>query len=125
MKARTSKVRDHTHTLKRTTYASSGTKIYFCIDDCSYKIEVAFALGKIVNCPICGNDFKMNEYSIKLAKPHCNSCGKMQIKDADGKRRFIAKGRPQQAIADIAKNSISDLTARLGRVVAMAKDEEI
>lgn len=119
-----SKVRDHTHTLKRTTYAS-GTKVYFCIDDCSYKIEVAFALGKIVCCPNCGNDFKMNEYSVKLAKPHCNNCGKMQIRDEEGKRKFVNKGRPNEAIAELGKGTVESLRSRMGRVIAMAKDEDI
>lgn len=118
------KVQDHIHKFKRTSY-STGTKVYFCIDNCSYKIEVAFALGKVVRCNICDEDFAMNEYSIKLAKPHCNNCGKMQVRDAEGKRKFVAKGRTNQAIADLAKSSISDLKSRMGKVVAMAKDEDI
>lgn len=119
-----SKVRDHIHRLKRTTY-SNGTKVYFCLNDCSYKIEVVFALGKIVECNICGQDFKMNEYSIKLAKPHCNDCGKMQYKDETGKRKFKPKNQPIEAMSDIADTSISSLRDRLGKVVMMEKEEDI
>lgn len=120
-----SKVRDHLHRLKRTTYAS-GTKVYFCTNDCSYKIEVAFALGKIVECPICGEDFAMNEYSIKLAKPHCNNCGKMQVKDPDsGKRKFIPKGRKVEAFSELAKAPADSLRGRMSKVVQMPKDEDI
>lgn len=120
-----SKVKDHNHRLKRTTYAS-GTKVYFCTNDCSYKIEVAFALGKVVECPICSEPFAMNEYSIKLAKPHCNNCGKMQVKDETGKRKFIPKGRKVEAFADLAKTSVDSLKQRLsGQVVTMPKDEDI
>lgn len=119
-----SKVRDHNHRLKRTTY-SSGTRVYFCTNDCSYKIEVAFALGKVVECPICGESFAMNEYSIKLAKPHCNNCGKMQVKDEDGKRKFIPKGRKVEAFSELAKSNTQSLKERLGQVVTMPKDEDL
>lgn len=118
------KVRDHLHKLKRTTY-STGTKVYFCIDDCSYKVEVAFALGKVVRCNICDDNFQMNEYSIKLARPHCNDCGKIQIKDADGKRKFVSKARPIQAIADLGKEAVSDLRTRMNKAVIVARDEEL
>lgn len=119
-----SKVRDHSHKLKRTEYAS-GTKVYFCIDDCSYKVEVPFALGKLVRCNICNQEFQMNEYSCKLARPHCGNCGKIQVKDEEGKRRFVSRNRPQQAIADLAKSAVTDMKSRMTRVVEMAKDEDI
>jgi len=119
------KVQEHTHKLKRHIYPN-GTKVYFCILDCTFKVEAAFALGKVVLCNICNEPFPMNEYSIKLAKPHCNACGKMKIKDPDGKARFINKGRPTQAIADLGKSAISSMKDRMaGRVVAMEKDEDI
>lgn len=120
-----SKVRDHVHRLKRTTYPTSGTKVYFCTKDCSYKIEVAFALGKVVECPICGGEFAMNEYSVKLALPHCNNCGKMQVKDESGKRKFIPKGRKVEAFADLAKAGVDSMRQRLGQVVTLPKDEDI
>lgn len=120
-----SKVRDHIHRLKRTTY-SNGTKVYFCTNDCSYKLEVPFALGKIVECNLCEQPFKMNEYSIKLAKPHCNDCGKIQGKDpVTGKRTFKSKNQPIEAMSEIADTSVSSLKDRLGKVVMMEKEEDI
>lgn len=119
-----SKVKDHPHRLRRTSY-TNGTKVYFCTNDCSYKIEVQFALGKVVECNICGQPFPMNEYSIKLAKPHCNACGKIQTKDEHGKRKFIQKGRAAAAIADLATDAVGSLKERLGQVVTMEKEEDI
>lgn len=119
-----SKVRDHVHKLKRTTY-SNGTKVYFCTNDCSYKIEVPFALGKVVECNICFTPFKMTEYSIKLSKPHCNDCGKMQYRDEDGKRRFKPKNQPIEAISEIADTAVNSLRDRLGKVVTMIKEEDL
>lgn len=114
----------HVHKLRRHKYPN-GTKVFFCTLDCNFKIESALALGKIVLCNICGEPFSMNEYSCKLAKPHCNSCGKMKITDGDGNAKFINKGRPQAALADLATNSVTSLKERLGRVVTMEKDEDI
>lgn len=120
-----SRVKDHIHRLKRTTY-SSGTKVYFCTNDCSYKIEVAFALGKVVECPSCYQPFQMNEYSIKLAKPHCNNCGKIQKKDPEtGKRKFVAKGRQLEALKDLAASNTNSLKDRLSKIVVMEKDEDL
>lgn len=120
-----SRVRDHIHRLKRTTY-SSGTKVYFCTNDCSYKIEVAFAFGKIVECPICHLPFSMNEYSIKLATPHCNNCGKIQEKDPEtGKRKFVQKGRRQEALADLGKSSATNLRDKMSKVVQIPAEEDL
>jgi hypothetical protein len=93
--------------------------------DCNYKIESAFALGKKTICNICGDEFIMNEYSVKLAKPHCTRCGKMKVTNADGKAKFVNKLRPQAALAEMANDSVSSLKERLGKVVMMAKDEDI
>ena len=114
----------HIHKLKRHSYPN-GTKVYFCVNDCNYKVEVPLALGKTALCWICGEPFVMNEYSIKLAKPHCGKCGKIQIKDSEGNRRFISKNRPQEAIADMGHSAVQSLKERLGQVVTMEKDEDI
>lgn len=118
------KVREHLHKLKRIAY-STGTKVYFCIDDCSYKVEVPFALGKLVRCNVCDEPFQMNENSIRLARPHCNGCGKMQVKGPDGKRKLIDKSRPIQAIAELGKSAVSDLRTRMNRAVIVAKEEDL
>lgn len=116
--------KEHLHKLKRHVYPN-GTKVYFCTNNCNFKVDVAFALGKEVLCNICDTPFTMNEYSIKLAKPHCANCGKMKVKDGEGKSRFISKGRPIPAIAELGKSSVNELRQRLGSVTIMEKDEDI
>jgi len=114
----------HVHKLRRHRY-SNGTKVYFCTLDCNYKIEAALALGKKTICNICGDEFTMNEYSVKLAKPHCTRCGKMKVQDSEGNTKFISKLRPQAALADMAKDTTSSLRERLGKVVTIERDEDI
>lgn len=120
------KVEDHIHKLKRHKY-TNGSKVYFCINNCTFKVDVPFALGLIVLCNICDEPFTMNEYSIKLAKPHCNKCGKMKVADPDGKARFVPKGRANQAIADLGTSAVSSLKDRMSKVVTMEPtiDEDI
>src|SRR5216683_5297533 len=66
----------HTHKLKRVRF-KTGNAIFFCaLPDCSYKIQPPFALGKRSICWRCGNEFIMDEYTLRLAKPHCTSCHK-------------------------------------------------
>lgn len=115
---------EHVHKLQRHKYAN-GTKVYFCVLNCNYKIEVAFALGKLSVCHICGNEFTMNEYSCKLAKPHCQNCGKFKVTDDTGQSRFISKGRSTAAIADMGKQAVGNLKDRLGKVVQIMQDEDI
>lgn len=70
------KKKEHVHKLKRHSY-ETGNKIYFCVlPDCKYKVKPGLALGKRAICWRCGNEFLMNEYSIRLAKPHCEDCHK-------------------------------------------------
>lgn len=117
---------EHIHRLKRHKY-KNGTAVYFCSLNCPYKVEVPLALGKVVLCNICDNSFTMSEYSIKLARPHCVSCGKIQIKDTNGKRKFINKSEANPIAAIVAEKSIATLRQRLGTVVTMDKqpDEDI
>lgn len=64
----------HVHRLKRHTF-KTGNKMYYCtLPDCSYRIAPEFALGKRSVCNICNREFILNEYSIRLAKPRCESC---------------------------------------------------
>ena len=73
--------KNHIHKVKRLAF-NTGNKIYFCVlDDCNYKVKVQLFLGKKTICWRCGEAFNMNEYSIRLAKPHCENCH--QSKDRD------------------------------------------
>lgn len=66
----------HIHKFKRLKY-KSGNQIFFCaLPDCSQKINTALALGKRSLCWRCGEPFIMTEYSLRLAKPHCEACHK-------------------------------------------------
>lgn len=76
------KKQNHTHTLRRHVYKSTGNSVFFCTgDDCSYKIECSLSLGKKVICNRCGDEFKMDVNNIRQAKPHCVGCNKKRIKD--------------------------------------------
>lgn len=67
---------EHVCKWKRHTY-ETGSKIYFCaLPKCNKKMKVGLALGKECICWRCGNVFQLNEYSIRLAKPHCMDCHK-------------------------------------------------
>lgn len=73
----------HTHKFRRHTYETGGV-IYFCVmPDCSVKIKPPLTLGKRSLCWRCGETFIMSEYSIKLAKPHCENCHKPKDKIKD------------------------------------------
>lgn len=71
----------HTHKLKRHRF-KSGSSVFFCALDCTFKISPALAEGKKSICWRCGEEFIMSEYSIRLAKPHCEACHKSKdVKD--------------------------------------------
>ena len=64
----------HIHKLKRLKY-KSGNTIFFCsLPDCTFKTNIALALGKRSLCWRCGESFIMSEYALRLAKPHCDQC---------------------------------------------------
>jgi len=63
----------HYHLLKRHRYGN-GEEVYFCTLNCTFKVSVKLALGKIVLCNSCQIPFEMNAKSIRLARPKCNSC---------------------------------------------------
>lgn len=116
----------HTHKLRRHTY-KTGNAVYFCaLPDCSYKIHTALALGKRSVCWRCGEDFIMNEYAIRLAKPHCEKCHKPKVGLPDGiveqAREALAAGEAFIG-APISPKPMS-LAERLSQVVAGAKPAE-
>ena len=66
----------HIHKFKRLRY-KSGNEIFFCaLPDCNVKLNISLALGKRSICWRCGESFIMTEYSLRLAKPHCDNCHK-------------------------------------------------
>ena len=66
----------------------------------------------------------MNEYHIKLAKPHCNVCSKQKVKGSDGKNYYV---RPSHTgiLSTIATENSEDLRTRLNSVIPPNPDEDI
>jgi hypothetical protein len=95
----------HVHKLTRHKY-KSGNIIFFCsLPDCSFKTNIALVLGKRSLCWRCGEEFIMNEYSLRLAKPHCDACHKP--------KKEYYEGLPEAQVAvmeNIAYNDKGELT---------------
>jgi ssDNA-binding Zn-finger/Zn-ribbon topoisomerase 1 len=120
-----SKAGKHVHKLKRHRYEKTGNSVYFCtLPDCHFKIDVALALGKRAVCNLCGSEFIMNEYTIKLAIPHCDSCSKRKVTGIDGKKHYV---RPNTLpiISSIAEENTEDLRSRLNSATSISSDEDI
>jgi hypothetical protein len=114
----------HTHKLRRHKYPS-GNSVFFCtLPDCHYKIDVPLALGKRSICNICGEEFIINEYTIKLAKPHCLDCGKVKVKGSDGKNRYVKKVT-NKVLAGVATDSLQDLRSRLDNISSASLEDDI
>ncbi len=99
----------HIHKFKRIKY-KSGNMIFFCaLPDCNHKMNTALALGKRSLCWRCGEPFIMNEYSIRLAKPHCENCHK-----------------PKNSITreEVTENSSISLADRLKQTIKQAQKNE-
>ena len=119
-----SRQQNHSHKLRRHQY-KSGNKVYFCIlPDCNFKVDVALALGKKCICNLCGNEFIMNEYTIKLARPHCESCSKQKVKGLDGKSHFVRRGTTR-VLASVAEESSDELRSRLSTATTIVSEKDI
>lgn len=71
----------HAHKYRRHRY-KTGNIVFFCaLPDCSVKVTPALTLGKKAVCWRCEKEFIMNDYSIRLARPHCDACHNPKLKD--------------------------------------------
>jgi hypothetical protein len=118
------KTEKHIHKFKRLRY-KSGNEIFFCaLPDCNQKLSTALALGKRSMCWRCGEAFIMNEYSLRLSKPHCDGCHRPK-KDLTLQEQ-IAEDTVLDGIAKIEHPSLLD---RLNQTIQQAKqtteEEEI
>lgn len=105
----------HVHKLKRKKY-KTGNEIYFCTKpECYFKIGVEFSLGKLVECWRCGQPFTMNAYSVRLAKPHCETCHNVKGQYAGQERRTIPTRREfdPTVLSETADSTIDILKAKL------------
>ena len=72
---------EHIHRFKRVKF-KTGSAIFFCVQpDCNKRINPVLTLGKKSLCWRCNQPFILDEYSIRLAKPHCNDCHKPREKE--------------------------------------------
>lgn len=118
------KLTSHIHKLRKHRYPS-GNAVFFCtLPDCHYKIDVPLALGKRTLCNICGEEFIMSEYTIKLVKPHCSDCGKVKVKDAEGNSRYVKKVA-NSILTGVASESNQDLRSRLDNVTTAVLEDDI
>lgn len=117
----------HIHKFRRHRYASGNT-VFFCAQpDCTVKITPALALGKRSICWRCGEPFILSEYSIRLAKPHCDNCHKPKTIPNDIIQYAESPGTPESKVAMPmvgVTNSVMDLKSRLAGVLRKAADEE-
>jgi len=113
------RVQAHAHKLKRHLYKSTGSRVFYCVlSDCSFKTEVQFTLGKKVICWRCGREFAMNEYSIRLAKPHCSNCTRSKSEDKEITSEVIG-----EAIAAESSMSLRDRLNKISTGVAEREED--
>ena len=107
----------HIHKLKRIRY-KSGNTIFFCIlPDCSFKANIALSLGKRSICWRCNNPFIMTEYSLRLAKPHCENCHQPKFYPTEDQEKFHETSKYEEpAELSLAEQMVAEM---------QNKDEEI
>lgn len=111
----------HTHKYKRLRY-KSGNEIFFCaLPDCNQKINPALALGKRSLCWRCGEPFIMNEYSLRLAKPHCDACHQPKKEKIELNSDGSVGPERYQQVPDSMNLSLSE---RLNQTIQQAKKDE-
>lgn len=117
--------KNHVHKLRKHVYKRSQHAVYFCmLEDCSFKIDCALALGKRSICNLCNKEFILTEYTVKLARPHCDACSKVKITGADGKGHFVRKNTIG-ILSDVADNEVSDLRSRMEQLTTAVVDSDI
>ncbi len=114
-------IQKHTHKLKLHKY-KSGNAVFFCIlPDCTFKIKQEFSLNKSNICHRCENKFNLNEYSIRLVRPHCPDCHQP--------KGTIKSIEPIEILADPSlaiktSSAVNSLRDRLSSALKGIPDEE-
>lgn len=119
----------HTHKYKRVRFKSGNVVLFCVLPDCSNKINPALALGKRSICWRCGEEFILNEYSLRLAKPHCEDCHKPKknvdvFPTIEETTDALDKLIHNPYITDEAKASLS-LADRLTQTIEAAKTAKV
>lgn len=116
------KAEKHTHKLRRHKF-KTGNTVYFCmLPDCNFKIAQPFALGKRSICHRCGEPFVMNEYSVRLAKPHCEDCHQTKAEITNETAIQMANDLP--SVLNAIPDTIDDLKSRLRFTTSKIEDDE-
>lgn len=112
----------HVHKLMKRKYKNSSA--FFCIlPDCFFKlVDSNLALGKRTICHQCGEEFELNEYSVKLKRPHCSNCGKVKVV-IDGETRYVRRNSGSDIISQLGRESTSDLRKRLDTASNVIEDD--
>jgi len=111
MAAQQAKQEKHVHKLKKIRFKSGNTFFFCTLPDCSFKVNPALALGKRCLCWRCGQDFILDEYSIRLVKPHCRSCHKPKNEVTQVKIEFVPPIGPQPTtlnLSDLTRKGLED-----------------
>jgi hypothetical protein len=115
----------HIHKLRRYKF-KSGNVIYHCtLPDCSYKSAPALAIGKRSICNRCGEQFILTDYSVRLAKPHCENCHKSKNNNSHSGTEY-KEMTAKQAIEIVEEEEMieSSLAERLAAIVGKPVEEE-
>lgn len=81
----------HIHKFKRLKYKTGNITFFCALPDCNVKINPALALGKRSLCWRCNEPFIMTDYSLRLAKPHCENCHKPKNIDDKNDLEVVAQ----------------------------------
>lgn len=125
-----SAVQKHVHKVKRLRF-KSGNSMYFCtLPDCYFKLNPALILGKKVICWRCGEEFIMNEYSVRLARPHCERCHKTKEIRMSSELEEMFVNAPliqeEKAALSLAEKFANTIKSKLAsNAVASEGDEDI
>jgi hypothetical protein len=65
----------------------------------------------------------MDEYTLKLIKPHCRNCGKQKVTDNEGNTRYVNKIRG--VLNAVADSSVEDLKHRLENAVVVHAEDDV
>lgn len=123
--------KNHIHKFKRQIYKNTGTKFFFCVNDCDYKVATELSLGKTSICWRCDKPFKMNLVSIRLAKPHCPDCHRRKGEaksNANTSTGSLSSTNSEPIIDELlstaSESSIEDLRNRLSVAVGSPKEDD-
>ena len=113
--------KNHIHKFKRQIYKNTGSRFFFCTNDCDYKVACELSLGKTSICWRCDKPFQMNQVSMRLAKPHCPDCHRRK---GDKVNAVQQAPKISELLSEANESSIESLRERLAVTVGSVKSDE-